>query len=145
MAVIIFGNMEKTKIIGVRGDKMACYNCHREYSQNLILQAEYFHIDYIPIAHHRDRDVYNTVCPICGFRDFIQTFKATAMLDQTVSKEVQDISYLAVKKDKKLYDFVAMDNLTKEQIFIASNVKKGTIKSGVRLRGAKKKDIIYIV
>ena len=145
MATIIWGTMTRTKIYGIRGDKIKCYQCHREYSPNLIREAEYFHINYIPLHHNLDQDVYNTVCPVCGFRDFIQTFKATGIINQTVSKEVQDISYLAVQKAKNLYDFVALDNLTKEQILIAENVKYGKIKGAVKYRGGKPKEIIKVV
>ena len=113
--------------------------------KNLILEAEYFHIDYIPLYHHQDRDVYNTVCPICGFKDFIATYQARSISDAKVPKEVQDISYLAVQKSKNKYDFVAMDNLTKEQILISPNVKMGDIKSSVRFRGGKAKEIIKVV
>lgn len=145
MAVIFFGTMTKHKIIGVRGDQIECYRCHRKYAPSLILEAEYFHIDYIPLHHHLDRDVYNTVCPICGFKDFIATYKAREISNLKVSKEVQDISYLAVQKSKGLYDFVAMDNLTKEQILISPNVKMGDIKSSVKIRGGKPKEIIKVV
>ena len=145
MATIIWGTMTRTKSFGIKGDKMKCWQCHREYSPNLLREAEYFHINYIPISHHKDQDVYNTICPICGFRDHIQQYRATEMIGQPVSKEVQDISYLAVQKAKNLYDFVALDNLTKEQILIAENVKYGKIKGAVRYRGGKPKDIIKVV
>lgn len=145
MAVIFFGTMTRHKIIGVRGDQTECYQCHRKYAKNLILEAEYFHIDYIPLHHHLDRDVYNTVCPICGFKDFIATYKAREISNLKVSKEIQDLSYLAVQKGKNKYDFVVMDNLTKEQILISPNVKMGDIKSSVRFRGGKAKEIIKVV
>jgi len=145
MAVILFGTTTKHKIIGVRGDKVECFHCHRKYAPSLILEAEYFHIDYIPLHHYLDRDVYNTVCPVCGFKDFIATYKAREISSLTVSKEIQDLSYLAVQKDKNKYDFVVMDNLTKEQTLIAPNVKMSEIKSSVRIRGGKPKEIIKVV
>ena len=46
---------------------------------------------------------------------------------------------------KPITNFVALDNLTKEQILIAENVKYGKIKGAVKYRGGKPKEIIKVV
>ena len=141
--VIFWGTEDRIKKIGFRGDKIKCENCYKSYIPCYYRRTVYDHFCAIPVSEITH--TYKSVCPICGYDQFVQTFRFTEIANTTVTKEMQDISYIAVQKDKHKYDFVAMDNLTQEQILIAQNVSMFDIKEGIRRRGGKTKDLIIVV
>lgn len=143
MIVLFWGTQSNVKKLGFHGDKVKCVHCYREYIPCYYRTTTYDHFCAIPVSDITKR--YTSICPICGHEEFVQTFRFTEIADTVVTKEMQDISYLAVQKDKHKYDFVAMDNHTQEQILIAQNIRMTDIKEGIRRRGFRTKDLITVV
>lgn len=141
--VIFWGTESRVKNVGFHGDKIKCGHCFKSYIPCYYKRTTYDHFCAIPVSEITR--TYTSVCPICGNEQFVQTFRFTEIAKTTVTKEMQDISYIAVTKSKNRYDFVAMDNHTKEQFLIASNVPMIDIKEGIKSRGGQTKDLITLV
>ena len=144
MAVFVFGESEFIKNIGLRGDKVKCKKCSEERYPFIYRTSICTHINYVPIKRDKGLDKYYTVCPICGFKDFMPTYKFTEIKDMYVPKGEQSLTYIANTVGPKRYDFVVMDNDTKEQKLIAAHVTLKYIKDGVKMRGYRTKDIILV-
>ena len=143
MIVLFWGKQVRVKNVGFHGDKKKCENCHREYVPGFYRISTYDHFCGIPVS--QATDTYKAVCPICGNMEFVQTFRYHEMANTIVSKDTQDLLFIAAKKDKRKYDFVVLDNITKEYILIKRDASLSYIKDGMKQRGFKPKDLIVLL
>lgn len=141
--VIFWGTQTNIKRMGFHGDKKICGHCNHEYIPYYYRITTFDHFCAIPVTEKVQ--TYRSVCPICGNTDFVQNFRFTEIADTVVTAEMQNLSYIAVQKEKRKYDFVVKDNLTQEQMLIARNIPMRDIKDGILKRGGRTKDLIIVV
>ena len=142
MIILFWGTQNRVKNVGFHGDKKKCKNCNKEYIPYYLNVSTYDHFCGIPVS--QITDTYKSVCPVCGNWEIAQTFRFHEIENTVVTENMQDILFIAAKKDKRKYDFVFMDNLTKEQLLIKKDTSLSYIKEGMKRRGFNPKDLIIL-
>ncbi len=152
MALFIYGTKAFTSFKGYFGQKEECPNCHKVYKKGFTKVSRWAHIDYIPLFPVGSS--YIRFCPVCGNGDVIKSKEAKEIMAAPTDPEPQDITVyakhiLANKPQGFLatdtsYEVWIKDNISGEEMCLATNSTKDYIKSIKKNRGIKNIQIIDV-
>lgn len=152
MGMIMYGTKTFTKFKGYFGDKEECPCCHKTYKKAYVKYTTWFHLDEIPLFPVKS--TYYKMCPICGDSIEVNGKQAKSEMISLEEAETQQLEtyakHILANKPKGImsvdtsYEFWVKDMVTNEEICIATNLDKDTVKRMKKERGLKNFKIINI-
>ena len=146
MGTIVYGTRTFSKHLGYFGTALECDHCHRTYKKAFVKFSSWFHIDYIPLVP--TKTIYFKACPICGAgyevkKKDAKTEMQTSGIDNSQVLTPHAKHILANKpkgllKADKSFELWIKDEVSGEDILVASEIEKEEIKNIKRERGWKK-------
>lgn len=152
MGLILYGTRCFTKFEGYYGEKEECPHCHKIYKSAYVKNNKWFHIDYLPIIPIKK--TYFKMCPICSYGTELNSKEGKKeMLNSTDSSQQKletYVKHVLIKKPTGMmsvdtsYELWVKDLITGEEICVASDLTKSTIKEMKKVRGLKEIKIIDV-
>ncbi len=152
MAVIVYGTHVFTKLTGYFGQREECPFCHRVYKKGYVRNSVWAHLEYIPLFPVKK--TYFKMCPVCGRGVELKNKEAKAEMISAGEGERQEFEayarHILAKKPKGImstdssYEFWIKDMVSGEEILVASDITKDTVKRIKKSRGYKKVPIIDV-
>lgn len=146
MGAIYYGTRTFSKFVGFYGPAQECTNCHKTYKKSYVRFNQWFHIDYIPLVP--TKTIYFKSCPICGngFELRKQDAKAemqagsdgTTQILEPHAKHILANKPKGILKADNSYELWLKDQVSGEDILIASEITKEDLKKFKKERGYKK-------
>lgn len=152
MGTFYYGTRVFSKLLGYYGEAEECPVCHRTYQKGYVKYNKWAHLNFIPIIPTGKR--YYAVCPICGNDKELDKKEAKAVIKNTTTPSNQSFNVYAkhimankpkgILADDTSYELWVKDLVSNEEVCVATDFTKDTLKDMKLERGLKKIKIIKV-
>lgn len=143
MGVIIYGVHHFRKWKGYCGAPITCPDCGNTYQREIIRDAKWGHIDFIPLLP-LGTDYY-VVCPVCyagEIADKARKKEIKGLLAQNNPPYQKLTPHLVTHADTNTYDLILQDDISGQRFTVERDASKKEIRRTCKDRFYKKQNIV---